>query len=72
MTDLFNVVTMPIEALADMLFELVVGTSNVGSLVVVGFIFTVLILAIMHATMHGSWVGKIASKFKDKGKKNAG
>lgn len=57
--DLFNICTMPFKKLANLLFSLVIqlpeGSSNLGSLIIVGVLFIVIIGAIMHA--HGVGLG---------------
>lgn len=68
MASLIQVVTYPLRNIAQLLFNLVVGTTSVGSLLVVGSIFIVLISAIMHATVHGGGIGNIVHKIKDKKK----
>lgn len=56
MADLFQVVTVPLKKIAQLLFSLQIGNTNLGSLIVTGFIFVVLISAIMHG---GNIIGRI-------------
>lgn len=64
--DLFNVVTIPLKKIANLLFSLVIelpeGSSNIASLIIVGIIFIVLIGAIMHS--HGVGIGQLFHKLR--------
>lgn len=66
-TSLFDVVTSPLKKIANLLFSLVLpvgsGNTNVGSIILVGFLFVVVIGAIMHA--RGRDFGGFISKIKE-------
>lgn len=68
MSDLLDVVTIPLKKLAQMLFSLTIGETNIGSLIVIGFLFVVLISAIMHITGVPRGIGRIVSKIRDRKK----
>lgn len=68
MSDLLEVVTIPLKKIAQLLFSLTVGETNIGSLIVIGFLFVVLISAIMHITGVPRGIGRIVSKIRDRKK----
>lgn len=68
MSDLLDVVTIPIRKLAQLLFSLTIGNTNIGSLIVIGFLFVVIISAIMHITGVPRGIGRIVSKIRDRKK----
>lgn len=53
MTDLVDVVTIPIKKIVNLIFSLSVGTTNLGSIIITGMLFAVLIGAIMHVSGKG-------------------
>lgn len=67
MGSLFDVVTVPLKKITNLLFSLVLdtgtGSTNIGSIIIVGFIFVVIIGAIMHA--RGRDFGGFISKIKE-------
>lgn len=71
MNDLFNVVTTPLKKIAMLIFSLEINigsaNTNLGSIIIVGSIFVVLIGIITHASASGRLSGLIA---KIKAKKN--
>lgn len=64
--DLFNIVTLPLKKIANLLFSLVIelpeGSSNIASLIIVGVLFIVLIGAIMHS--HGVGIGRLFGRLR--------
>lgn len=68
MSDLLDVVTIPIRKIAQLLFSLTIGNTNIGSLIVIGFLFVVIISAIMHITGVPRGIGRIVSKIRDRKK----
>ena len=52
MQDLFDIVTTPLKKLVALIFSLSIGNTNLGSIIVIGFIFVVMISVITH--MSGS------------------
>lgn len=69
MNDLFNVVTTPLKKIAMLIFSLEINigsaNTNLGSIIIVGSIFVVLIGIITHASASGRLPGLIA-KIKEK------
>ncbi len=65
MTDLFNVITVPLKKIAQLIFSLTIGNTNLGSIIVVGFIFVALISAITHISGLPTGVGRIIRRIKD-------
>lgn len=70
---LFQIVTVPLKKLANLLFSLAIsmgGSSgtNVASLVIVGVIFVVIISVITHSQAPGRGIGNIIRRIKERKK----
>lgn len=66
MDNFVEILIMPIRRVVVMLFSLEVGSTTLGSLVLIGILFSVLIAIITHA--HGSDFGGFIHKIKGNGK----
>ena len=66
MDNFVEILIMPIRRVIVMLFSLEVGSTTLGSLILIGILFSVLIAIITHA--HGSDFGGFISKIRGKGK----
>lgn len=68
--NLFQVVTVPLKKLANLLFSLIIplkdsSSSTLASLIIVGVLLTVIIGVITHSSAPRGGIGGIISKIKD-------
>ena len=70
MQDLFDVVTIPLKKLTNLIFSLSIGNTNLGSIIIVGIVFVALIGAIMHFTAAPNRIGNLIRRFKTDGGKD--
>lgn len=65
MQDLIKVVTGPIKKVALLLFQLPIGDTNLGSIILIGIIFAVIIGVITHSSSSGK-ISKIIGRMRNK------
>lgn len=70
MNDLFEVVTYPLKKVAMLLFSLEIGQTNLGSIIITGMIFAVLIAALMHGGGFLTNLFNLRKHDKDSGNKD--
>jgi len=66
MNDLFELITYPLKKIAQLLFSLTIGNTNIGSLIITGLIFVVLIAAIMHGGNLIGRLGDLANRIRNR------
>lgn len=66
MDNIVNILIMPIRRVIVFLFSLPIGNTSLGSLILIGILFSILIGIVTHS--HGADFGGFISKIRGKGK----